>query len=46
MTDIIVFAVGLLVSTLVVFGIFSSVVVEMHDAKEDDAVPVKRNDQG
>lgn len=46
MTDIIVLAMGLLVSTLVVFGVFSSVVVEMHDAKEDDSVPAKPNDQG
>ena len=38
MTDLIVFGVGLIVSTLVVFGIFSRVVVEMHDAKDDDAV--------
>lgn len=37
MTDLIVFAVGLIVSTLVVYGIFSRVVIEMHDAKGDDA---------
>lgn len=33
-TEIIVFAVGLLVSTLVVFGIFSRVPLEMHDSRE------------
>lgn len=46
MTDIIVFGVGLVVSTLVVFGVFSSVVAEMHDAKEVDAERAKRSDQG
>ena len=34
MSDIIVFGVGVVVSVLVVFGIFSGVVQEMHDAKE------------
>jgi hypothetical protein len=33
-TEIIVFAVGLLVSTLVVFGIFSRVPLEMHDSND------------
>lgn len=33
LSDVIVFIVGLVVSTLVVFGIFSRVVLEMHDAK-------------
>jgi hypothetical protein len=36
MMDLIVFGVGLVVSTLVVFGIFSRVVVEMHNAKADE----------
>ena len=34
MIEIIVFAVGLLVSMLVVFGIFSRVPLEMHDPRE------------
>ncbi len=34
MTDLIVFAVGLVVSMLVVFGIFSRVTMGMHHAKE------------
>ena len=34
MNDIIVFGVGVVVSVLVVFGIFSGVVREMHDARE------------
>lgn len=34
MNDIIVFAVGVIVSALVVFGFFIRVVVEMRDAKE------------
>ena len=34
MIEILVFAVGLLVSMLVVFGIFSRVPLEMHDPRE------------
>lgn len=34
MNDLIVFAVGLIVSMLVIFGIFSRVPMGMHDAKE------------
>ncbi|MDI1243329.1 MAG: hypothetical protein PSX80_15555 [bacterium] len=34
MTDLIVFAVGLVVSTLVIFGIFSRVPMGMHESKE------------
>ncbi len=34
MNDLIVFGVGLVVSTLVVFGLFSRVPLSMHDAKE------------
>ncbi len=33
MNDLIVFAVGFLVSMLVVYSMFSRVVVEMHDSK-------------
>lgn len=36
MNDVIVFAVGVVVSVLVVFGIFTGVVKEMHDAKESN----------
>lgn len=39
--DLIVFGVGLLVSVLVVYGIFSRVVNEMHAAMGDDAIPPK-----
>lgn len=34
MSDIVVFCVGLLVSILVVYGVFSKVVLEMRDAKD------------
>ncbi len=34
MNDLIVFGVGLVVSTLVLFGIFSRVPMGMHEAKE------------
>lgn len=44
LNDIIVFIVGLFVSTLVVFGIFSRVVTEMHDAREEGAAERKRTD--
>lgn len=42
MNDIVVFCVGLAVSILVVFGIFSRVVQEMHDAKESDEMEQKK----
>lgn len=38
MNDVVVFCVGLFVMILVVFGIFSKVVLEMHEAKEGDVV--------
>lgn len=38
MMDLIVFGVGLFVSILVVYGVFSRVVNEMHHAKDDDAI--------
>lgn len=43
MNDIVVFCVGLVVSILVVFGIFSRVVLEMHDAKESDELDRKNH---
>ena len=45
LNDVIVFIVGLVVSTLVVFGIFSRVVLEMHDAKNQGVPEVKYEDQ-
>lgn len=45
MMDLIVFGVGLFVSVLVVYGVFSRVVNEMHDAKAVDAGPAKGSDQ-
>ncbi len=39
MNDLIVFGVGLVVSILVVYSIFSRVVIEMHDAKEATGAP-------
>jgi hypothetical protein len=42
--DIIVLSVGLVVSILVIFGIFSSVVLEMHEAKYPDVAPPKSED--
>lgn len=44
MNDLIVFIVGLVVSTLVVFGIFTRVVFEMHNAREEGAAETKRVD--
>lgn len=45
MNDAIVFGVGLLVSILVLFGLFSNVVMEMHAAKSAK-YPVARDDAG
>lgn len=45
LNDLIVFIVGLVVSTLVVFGIFLRVVSEMQDAKNQDAAAAKHKDQ-
>lgn len=45
MNDIIVFGVGLVVSVLVVYGIFSRVVHEMRDARNNGAQPSKSEDQ-
>lgn len=42
--DIIVFSVGLVVSILVVYGIFSSVVLEMREAKNQDFTQLKSED--
>ncbi|MEP6944536.1 MAG: hypothetical protein ABJA02_01370 [Acidobacteriota bacterium] len=39
MNDIIVFCVGLFVSILVVYSIFSRVISEMHDAQHSSAGP-------
>lgn len=41
MNDLIVFAVGLVVSTLVLFGIFSRVPMGMHHAKESAEAATK-----
>ncbi|MFN0139324.1 MAG: hypothetical protein ACKVQW_04465 [Pyrinomonadaceae bacterium] len=45
MMDLIVFGVGLFVSILVVYGVFSRVVNEMHIAKDDDAISSKPANQ-
>jgi hypothetical protein len=43
--DIIVFCVGLVVSSLVIYGVFSSVVLEMHEAKNQGGTPSKSENQ-
>jgi hypothetical protein len=45
LNDLIVFGVGLVVSILVVFGIFSRVVMEMHDAKNQEAAAAEGKEQ-